>query len=66
MKKTYQAPETLLEFMVLSELLVEASNNYGQPEQGQDLSTVGETTEVSGNLGRRTIWDDEDDYEDEF
>ena len=64
MKKTYQAPETRLAAMALDQLLAN-SNNYGSPEAGQDLSTVGETTEISGNLSRR-LWDDEDSQDEDF
>ena len=61
MKKTYQAPETLLTTIAFQQVLT-GSNNYGQPEQGQDLSTVGETEATEGNLSRRrTVWDEEEE-----
>ena len=64
MKKTYQSPKTKL-MLMSSEQLLTQSNNYGQPELGQDLSEVGTTDATSGNLGRRRrqAWDDEEDEE---
>jgi len=62
MKKTYQAPETLLTTIAFQQVLTTGSNNYGQPEQGQDLSKVGETEATEGNLSRRrTVWDEEEE-----
>ena len=61
MKKAYQSPETLLVVLASQQVMTTGSNGYGSPEQGQDLSKVGETNETSGNLSRRrTVWDDEE------
>ena len=59
--KTYQKPTT--DITVLETInMIAASNNYNEPEKGQDLGNVGETTETSGNLSRRrSVWDDEDE-----
>ena len=59
--KTYQKPIT--DITVLETInMIAASNNYDEPEKGQDLGNVGETTETSGNLSRRrSVWDDEDE-----
>ena len=63
--KTYQKPIT--DITVLETInMIAASNNYDEPEKGQDLGNVGETTETSGNLSRRrSVWDDEDELLDE-
>ena len=63
--KTYQKPTT--DITVLETInMIAASNNYDEPEKGQDLGNVGETTETSGNLSRRrSVWDDEDELLDE-
>ena len=60
MKKTYQNPET--DYMAMSvEQLLEAASPV---ENGFDLDKpIGETTETSGNLSRRSIWDDDADEE---
>ena len=61
MKKTYQNPKTdIITISVMQ--MIAASNNYGTPEQGQDLSdgVVGTTDQTYGNLSRRTVWDDVD------
>lgn len=65
MKATYQNPATdIVAFSVAQ--IIAASNNYGAPEEGQDLSTVEETAATSGNLSRRrTVWEDEELDEDE-
>lgn len=47
------------------ELLLTNSNNYGNPEAGQDLGTVGETSLTSGNLSRR-LWGDDDFLDEDF
>lgn len=64
MKKTYQAPDVRLSAMAI-ELLLTNSNNYGNPEAGQDLGTVGETSLTSGNLSRR-LWGDDDFLDEDF
>ena len=63
--KTYQKPIT--DITVLETInMIAASNNYDEPEKGQDLGNVGETTETQGNLSRRrSVWDDEDELLDE-
>ena len=63
MKKIYQNPETDIITISMMQLMT-TSNNYGQPEMGQDLSEAEETTATGGNLSRRNnIWDDEEEEE---
>ena len=63
--KTYQKPTTDITMLETINMIA-ASNNYNEPEKGQDLGNVGETTETSGNLSRRrSVWDDEDELLDE-
>ena len=60
MKKTYQNPET--DYMAMSvEQLLEAASPV---ENGFNLNNpIGETDATSGNLSRRSIWDDDADEE---
>ena len=61
MKKTYLIPNTDIITVSLAQMIA-ASNNYGQPEQGQDLGQTETTDQTSGNLSRRrSVWDDEDE-----
>ena len=64
MKTTYLKPTTDVLYVTVQQMIA-ASNSYGQPEQGQDLTQAEETTETSGNLGRRRrdIWEDEEEEE---
>ena len=65
MKKTYQSPETVLTDLELQQMIA-GSNNYGEPEKGQDLGAAEETSATSGNLSRRrSVWGDEEEFEDE-
>ena len=61
MKKIYQNPKTDIITISVTQMIA-ASNNYGTPEQGQDLSddVVGTTDQTYGNLSRHNVWDDED------
>lgn len=56
MKKTYQNPEIDTIGMSLEDIIaaspVENGFNMNEP--------IGETSATSGNLSRRSIWDDED------
>ena len=63
MKKIYQNPKTDIVTISVAQMIATSSNNYGQPEQGQDLNTVETTEATSGNLSRRSVWDDEDEEE---
>ena len=67
MKATYQKPATEIVVLSTGAHLLEGSNKNGilgdDPTQanfdlGQETNTTGET---SGNLSRRTVWDDEED-----
>ena len=63
MKKTYQSPETLLMAIATQQMI--AAYELIKDNQ-QDLSNAPETTETSGNLSRRNVWDDEADEEEDF
>ena len=64
MKATYQHPTTDI-VSVSTEQMIASSNNYGEPEKGQDLSNAEETNATSGNLSRRrSVWDEEGEDED--
>ena len=63
MKKTYQNPKTDIVTITVAQMI--ANSPYGEPEKGFDLEDVVETPETSGNLSRRTVWDDEEDEEEE-
>ena len=58
MKATYQKPEIMFDVMETEEMI--AISNYGNPENGFDLSSEGmqETDATEGNLSRRNVWDD--------
>lgn len=60
--KTYQKPVT-----ELIKISVESIMKLGSSieKNGQDLGDAPTTTETSGNLSRRSVWDDEEDLEDE-
>ena len=66
MKAIYQKPATEIVVLSTSTHLLEGSNKNGilgdDPTQANfNLNeTVNETGETSGNLSRRSIWDDED------
>jgi len=63
MKKIYQSPETLL-MTIATQQMIAASELI--KDNQQDLSNAPETTETSGNLSRRNVWDDEADEEEDF
>ncbi|MBQ7510032.1 MAG: hypothetical protein IJT53_03910 [Prevotella sp.] len=60
MKKIYQSPETLL-MTIATQQMIAASELI--KDNQQDLSNAPETTETSGNLSRRSVWDDEEEEE---
>ena len=59
MKKTYQIPEIECQFAEGDDLMQTASLPMNLVE-GQNLENAPETSETSGNLSRKSIWDDED------
>lgn len=63
MKKTYQNPETDILTMALSDLMT-ASLGNGENPNNIDLSQAGTTDATSGNLSRRSIWEDAGEDED--
>ena len=68
MKKIYENPKTNVIIISMSHMIATSNGILGNnPEDVTfDLSgTVNETTETSGNLSRRTVWDDAED-DDEF
>jgi hypothetical protein len=67
MKKIYENPTTDIITISVSQMIAASNGLLGDnPENATfDLSgTVNETTKTSGNLSRRSVWDDtEDDVE---
>jgi hypothetical protein len=64
MKAIYQNPTTDIITISVSQMIA-ATNNYGTPENGQDLNQAEETNATEGNLSRRRdIWADEEEDED--
>lgn len=63
MKMIYQNPKTdIITISVMQ--MVAASNNYGTPEQGQDLGSAETTDQTYGNLSRRhDVWTEDEDEE---
>lgn len=60
MKKIYQSPETLL-MTIATQQMIAASELI--KDNQQNLNEAPETTETSGNLSRRSVWDDEEEEE---
>ncbi len=64
MKTTYQKPETLL-MEIATQQMIAASDLIKNNQQ--DLENAPTTGETSGNLSRhRTVWDDEEELEEEY
>ena len=66
MKKIYQNPKTDIITISVMQMIAASNGLLGDnPEDASfDLSgDVNTTTETSGNLSRRTVWDDVDDEE---
>lgn len=66
MKTIYQKPE--LNVIVISteqHMMTGSGGLLGNKEKPNDLdlSNISNTTETSGNLGRRNVWDDEEEEE---
>ena len=66
MKATYQKPKT--EISIISGAQMIATSNGGLLGNGDnpnelDLSTAATTEESSGNLSRRSVWDEEEEEE---
>ena len=66
MKKIYQNPNTDIITISIAQMIA-ASNGalLGDDPTSEpiDLSAAGETNATSGNLSRRSVWDDEDEEE---
>ena len=64
MKQTYQKPVTLLGDLDLQQLL---TSSLRSDESGiyQDLGDAPTTDATSGNLSRRSVWNDEDTFDEE-
>ena len=60
MKKIYQSPETLLMTIATQQMIAASELSI---DNQQDRSNAPETTETSGNLSRRSVWDDEEEEE---
>ena len=67
MKATYQKPATDVIVLSTDALLVDTSNGIFTETKTPDNSTIdldgdfNETGATSGNLSRRTVWDDEEE-----
>jgi len=55
MKKAYQKPQAYAEAADLGDMIAASI------EKGFNLEDVETTNETSGNLARRSIWDDDDE-----
>ena len=67
MKKTYQTPVVLPTDFDLQQLLAGSLKTDASGNPYEDLSNPNETTATSGNLSRRSVWEDEDfDSEEDF
>jgi hypothetical protein len=62
MKKIYENPTTDIISMSVSELMAASLGNGDNPNN-IDLGQAGTTNATSGNLSRRSVWDDEVDDE---
>ena len=67
MKATYQNPRT--DIITISVAQMIAASNGGllgdnENPNDLDLTNAGTTDQTSGNLSRRSVWDDEEEEED--
>ena len=67
MKKTYQHPTTDVVIVTLSQMIAASQeggllkeDSNGDPND-LDLDDIAETDATTGNLSRRSVWDDEED-----
>ena len=67
MKKTYQHPTTDVVIVTLSQMIAASQeggllkeDSNGDPND-LDLDDITETDATTGNLSRRSVWDDEED-----
>ena len=58
MKTIYQKPITEVVVLEVSRMI--AGSDFGPVEEGQNLTDAPTTDDTSGNLGRRGLWDDDD------
>ena len=65
MKKIYVMPLTATTTVELEQMMVGSNllQSKGDGSLEQDLSTSPTTDAPSGNLGRRNVWDDEEEEE---
>lgn len=66
MKTTYQKPELNVILIATEQHMMTGSGGLlGNKENPNDLdlSNISNTPETSGNLGRRNVWDDEEEEE---
>ena len=64
MKKIYQNPKTDIVTISVAQMIATSNSGLlgtGDKPNDLDLNNAGETNEISGNLSRRSVWDDEDD-----
>lgn len=66
MKAIYQKPVTDIILMSTHSNILTGSGGLlgdGETPKDLDLNNAGETTSTSGNLTRRSVWDDEEESE---
>lgn len=65
MKAIYQTPETFVASFATEQLMAASpyGENFKPGEEPINLEDLKETGESSGNLSRRSVWDDEEDEE---
>ena len=63
MKKIYQNPKTDVVTVTLSHIIAASQTGglLGDGPDDLDLNDIAETEATSGNLSRRTVWDDEEE-----
>ena len=66
MKKIYQNPNTDIITISVAQMIAASDGGLlgnGDKPNDLDLTNTGETTATSGNLSRRSVWDDEEEEE---
>lgn len=66
MKAIYQKPVTDIIAMSIKANILKGSGGLlgnGEKPEDLDLSNAGETESTSGNLSRRSVWEDEEEEE---
>ena len=63
MKATYQKPETIISLISTVQMIAASpyGENFKPGEEPFDLGDLKGTDATSGNLSRRSIWDDDEE-----